>query len=53
MAAREKGLEPLGELIRAQKFDPRPLPEIVVPYLSNEVPGVQDALQGGRDIVAE
>jgi protein Tex len=53
MIAREKGLEPLGELIRAQKFDPRPLPEIVVPYLSNEVPGVQDALQGGRDIVAE
>lgn len=49
-AAREKGLEPLALLIFQQKTDP----ERAAPaYLSEEVPTVEDALQGARDIIAE
>ena len=53
MAAREKGLEPLADLMIEQNFDSRPLTEIAASFLNPEVPTVEDALQGARDIVAE
>ncbi len=50
--ARERGLEPLAELLLAQK-DPR-LPEVMAgDFLSDEVPDEAAALAGARDVVAE
>jgi uncharacterized protein len=53
MAAREKGLEPLAEMILQQVMDSRPLEEIAAPFLGESVPTVEAAFQGARDIVAE
>ncbi|MBI4732190.1 MAG: RNA-binding transcriptional accessory protein [Chloroflexi bacterium] len=53
MAAREKGLGPLAEMILTQGMDSRPLEEIAAPFLNENVPSVEEALQGARDIVAE
>jgi uncharacterized protein len=50
--AREQGLEPLAELLMAQK-DTRPLEELAADFLSDEVPDVEMALGGARDILAE
>lgn len=50
-AAREKGLEPLAELIMAQKEDK--LGAIAAKYLNDEVPDIESALAGARDIIAE
>lgn len=50
--ARERGLEPLADLLLAQK-DSRPLEELAAEFLSAEVPDVKAALAGGRDILAE
>ncbi len=50
--ARERGLEPLAELLFAQK-DPRPLEELAGGFLSDEVPDCEAALAGARDILAE
>jgi uncharacterized protein len=50
--ARELGLEPLAELLLAQK-DPRPPEELAGGFLSGEVPDEAAALAGARDIVAE
>ncbi len=50
--ARERGLEPLADLILAQK-ETRPLEELATPFLSDEVPDVEAALAGARDILAE
>ncbi len=53
MMAREKGLEPLAELILAQ-IKTRDSAEIIArDFLSDEVASVDDALAGARDIVAE
>jgi protein Tex len=52
MAAREKGLEPLAELILLQTLDSTP-EEAAAPYLGEQVATVEEALQGARDIVAE
>lgn len=53
MIARERGLEPLATLILEQSRD-NTAPEIVAKdFLSEDVPTVEDALQGARDIVAE
>ncbi|MEJ2758250.1 MAG: Tex-like N-terminal domain-containing protein, partial [Anaerolineales bacterium] len=51
--ARERGLEPLAELILKQVLVSKPLKEIARPYLNEAVPTVDDAWQGARDIVAE
>ncbi len=51
--ARERGLEPLAELILKQESVSKPLKEIARPYLNENVPTVEDAWQGARDIVAE
>jgi uncharacterized protein len=53
MIAREKGLQPLADLVLAQATDPRPLEEIAAEYLNEQVTTVQEAIQGARDIVAE
>jgi uncharacterized protein len=50
--ARERGLEPLAELLFAQK-DTRSLDLLAGEYLSDEVPDADSALAGARDIIAE
>jgi protein Tex len=53
-AAREKGLQPLAELIVRQPPSYDTLEQLVQPFLNPEtVPTVEDALAGARDIVAE
>jgi uncharacterized protein len=52
--AREKGLEGLANHILKQTLTRRVLEDIVKDsYLSEQVPTVEEALQGARDIVAE
>ena len=51
--ARERGLEPLAELILAQEVTEGTLEQFTQDYLSEEVPMVEDAYAGARDIVAE
>ncbi len=50
--ARERGLEPLAQIILAQEIG-TPLEEEAEKYISEEVPGVQEAIQGAMDILAE
>ncbi len=53
--ARERGLEPLAELILQQptgRDAPTPK-EAATSFLSEDVPTIEDALAGARDIVAE
>jgi uncharacterized protein len=52
MVARERGLEPLAEMILAQSLDTTP-DEAAAQFLNDDVPTVEDALQGARNIVAE
>ena len=52
MVAREKGLEPLADLIIAQPAEGLP-EKIAEKFLSEQVTDVAEALQGARDIVAE
>lgn len=52
-SAREKGLEPLAELILGQEKASGTLEEIAVPYINDHVPTGEDAWQGARDIAAE
>ncbi len=53
MIAREKGLEPLAQLILNQEITKQSLETIVKPYLSDEVATLEEALSGAKDIVAE
>ena len=50
--AREQGLEPLADLLFAQE-DTRSLEKMAAGFLSDEVPDVEAALAGARDILAE
>jgi protein Tex len=52
MVAREKGLEPLAELIIEQPANGSP-EKIAEKFLNDQVTDVSEALQGARDIVAE
>src|SRR5678816_41345 len=52
MVARERGLEPLAELIIEQPANGSP-EKIAEKFLSDQVADVSEALQGARDIVAE
>ena len=52
MIAREKGLEPLAELILSQSADGSP-EKLAEQFLNDQVADVAEALQGARDIVAE
>lgn len=51
--AKERGLEPLAELIFAQNLTEGDIDEVCRPYLSEEVPETKDALAGAMDIIAE
>ncbi len=52
--AKEKGLEPLAELIMAQETE-KPVPELAAEYISEEkdVKTAEDAVAGACDIIAE
>jgi len=52
MLAREKGLEPLAELILSQSTDGSP-EKLAEQFLNDQVRDISEALQGARDIVAE
>lgn len=52
MAAREKGLEPLAELIIQQPINGSP-EKIAEKFLNDQMTDVSEALQGARDIVSE
>lgn len=49
--ARERGLEPLAETLRAQSGGD--LPALAAQFISEDVPDVEAALAGARDILAE
>jgi len=51
--ARERGLQPLADLILQQVRVSESLEVLAQPYLSEEVPTVEAAWEGARDIVAE
>ena len=51
MVAREKGLEPLADLILKQDFGSPE--ELAAKFLNEQVTNIEEALQGARDIVAE
>ena len=53
MVAREKGLEPLAGMILGQNLTSESMESIVAPFLTEEVPDLETALSGARDIVAE
>ena len=51
--ARERGLEPLAELMLAQEGTAEDVAQVAAKFLSDEVPTADEALAGARDIVAE
>ncbi|MBI5839891.1 MAG: RNA-binding transcriptional accessory protein [Chloroflexi bacterium] len=51
MIARERGLEPLAELILKQASGSPE--ELAKQFINEQVPNIEEALQGARDIVAE
>lgn len=51
--ARERGLEPLAQIILAQELTKGNLEEIAAAYLNDQVPTVADAYAGACDIIAE
>lgn len=53
--ARERGLQPLADLILAQELNQGIIENIAKEFINekNEVASIEDALQGGRDIIAE
>ncbi len=51
--ARERGLEPLADLILAQPITRQTAEELARPFVSEDAPTIADALAGARDIVAE
>ncbi|KAA3662157.1 MAG: RNA-binding transcriptional accessory protein [Chloroflexi bacterium] len=53
MMAREKGLEPLADFILAQLRTRQTADEVAAPFITEDVPTVEDALAGARDIIAE
>ncbi len=53
MIAREKGLEPLAEIILKQARGDQTPEAIAEGYLNEQVTTIEEALQGARDIVAE
>ena len=52
-AARDKGLQPLADLILKQIRIDKTLQELVAPFLNDDVLTVEEAWAGARDIVAE
>ncbi|MFC2036592.1 Tex family protein [Chloroflexota bacterium] len=50
--AREHGLEPLADMLMTQE-DSRPLESLAADFVSDQVPDMETALAGARDILAE
>lgn len=53
MIAKEKGLEPLANIILSQKINAEKLNEIAKDYLNEEIPSIDEAISGALDIIAE
>lgn len=53
MIAREKGLEPLAQLILTQSGKEKDIEKVASEYINEQVETWKDALEGARDIVAE
>ncbi|MGE5606142.1 MAG: Tex family protein [Bacteroidota bacterium] len=55
MIAKERGLEPLADLIWAQEIESGIIDDLVAPFINGDlgVETVADALAGARDIIAE
>ncbi len=51
--ARDKGLQGLADLILRQERTTQTIAQIAMPFLTPDVPTMEDALAGARDIVAE
>ncbi len=51
--AREKGLQPLADLILSQPQMEQSAAEIAAPFVNDEIQSVEEALEGAQDIVAE
>ncbi len=51
--ARERGLQPLADLILQQTLGRQSPAELAAPFVGGDVPNVEDALAGARDIAAE
>jgi uncharacterized protein len=51
--AREKGLQPLADLILAQPLSRQSAQQLAAPFVGEQVPTADEALAGARDIVAE
>jgi protein Tex len=51
--ARDKGLQPLADLILQQPRRTESLDRLAAPYLNDQAPTVEEAWAGARDIVAE
>ena len=51
--ARERGLQPLADLILQQPLKCKPLDQLARPFLNDQVPDAEQAWAGARDIVAE
>lgn len=51
--AREKGLAPLAEMIIAQPIHQGTIKDHLLPFLNENVPDMEAALEGAKDIVAE
>ncbi len=51
--AKERGLQPLADLIIAQSKEPKNARSLAQTFLNEEVPTTEEALAGARDIVAE
>ena len=53
MIAKEKGLEPLANIILTQKINAEKLNEIAKDYLNEEIASIDEAISGALDIIAE
>lgn len=51
--ARDRGLEPLTEILLAPSVDEVTAEDVAVPFITEDVPTAADALQGAMDIIAE
>ncbi|MCL4858371.1 MAG: RNA-binding transcriptional accessory protein [Caldilineaceae bacterium] len=51
--ARDKGLQPLADLILAQPTAQATVKQLATPFVTADAPSVEEALAGARDIVAE
>ena len=53
MIAREKGLEPLAQMILQQKVSSKSLQSLVNAFINEQVPDESSAIAGANDIIAE